>query len=341
MFLADLRGTRAGGAKFVVFWHSVFSHFLLRSGRCRETVAFWDACRLADAAITLTRVDETFFRMYGVPAAAIAYCDPDMMADFVRCNHPKLILWMGRFVELKRPLDALKIFERVQERHPDAELVVLGDGDCAISLELRRYLSSRPALAAAVRLEGFKSDVRPYLEKAGVGLVTSRFEGYGHSIVEMKMASLPVVAYEMPWLDTLQPHSGALTVPQGDIDAAADAISGLFDDAESCRAQGERARRSYSEITATDQVSAYSEFFDAVGCGDVSGFSVPRSEYVRNVMETLSMHIDTGLAVHESDIRSERDEFWRRNRNYRAGRIVSWPYRIVKRLFAHWWNDGK
>lgn len=325
---ADLRGARAGGAKTVVFWHSVFTHFLLRPDRQTEAKVFWDICRRADAMITLTRVDETFFRMYGIPALAIPYSDPDVMDGFVRNCHPKRIVWMGRFVELKRPLDAIRIFEKVLKHYPDAELDMLGDGE--LSGEIRGYLASRPGLAGSVRLAGFKNDVRPYLEKAGVGLVTSRFEGYGHSIVEMKMASLPVVGYDMPWLDTLLPGSGAFTVPQGDIAAAAEAIRVLFDDPEECGRQGLIARESYGKIVSTDQKSAYSDFFDRVLRGDLSGLSVPEAGCLKIVAETVAAHVDDALRLCGTRTAELCADAWRADRSYRLGRLLSWPYRFVR-----------
>lgn len=328
LLTADLRGARTGGAKTVVFWHSVFTHFLLRPDRQREAKAFWDVCRLADAMITLTRADETFFRMYGIASLAIPYSDPDIMEGFVRKGHPKRIVWMGRFVELKRPLDAIEIFENVAERHPDAELDMLGDGELAG--EIREYLAACPNLTGSVRLAGFRNDVRPYLEKAGVGLVTSRFEGYGHSIVEMKMASLPVVGYDMPWLDTLRPGSGVLTVPQGDIAAAAEAIVYLFDNQEICRRQGETARESYRKIVSIDQESVYSDFFDRVLRGDFSTLAVPEAGCLKIVAETLAAHVDDALRLCGVRTAELCADAWRADRSYRLGRLLSWPYRFVR-----------
>ena len=325
---ADLLGARDAGAKAVVFWHSVFSHFLLRRGRQQETRDLWEACRLAESVVTLTRTDATFFRMYGVPAVSIPYADPDLMDGFERRDWPKRVVWMGRFVELKQPDMALRIFERVLARHPDAELVLLGDGENEGAL--RDYVSARPALARAVRFAGFRNDVRPYLEQAGVGLVTSRFEGYCHAVVEMKMASLPVVAFDMPWLDTLKNGSGAVTVPQGDVAGAADAVCRLLDDASECQRQGLLSRSSFREITSTDQPAAYAELFRRVTSGDLAVWRIPEADLEPLVLKTLVAHVEESLRLAEES----RDEVWRQDRSYRLGRLVTWPCRALKRLLA-------
>lgn len=326
---ADIAGAHRGGAKTAVFWHSVFSHFWLRKHRQFETKGLFDVCLESDAMITLTRTDESFFRMLGIPSLAIPYSDPDLMGEFVRKENPRRVLWMSRFIELKRPLDAVRIFEKVLARFPDAEFYVLGESkEPRYSVDPRPYVSRHPELAKAVHFEGFKKDVRPYLEKCGVGLVTSRFEGYGHAIVEMKMASMPVVAYSMPYLDTLKPDSGAVCVPQGDIDAAAAAICRLFDSPEEFRRQGEKARSSFFEITSTDQKASYGRLFRNVETGDFSDMTVPDVSTAKSAVETAIEHAGWALRLMDLTVREE----WRQDRSYRLGRILTWPYRKAKRI---------
>ena len=182
MLSADIEGARRAGVPVVVFWHNVFSHFYLRKFRQLEARGLFDACRGAVAMITLTKTDEAFFRMLGIPALAIPYSDPDMMSSFVRREPPHRLLWMNRFIEQKRPIDAVRIFEKVLARHPDSQMYILGESkEAQYAADPRPYAAARPALAKAVHFEGFQKDVRPYLEKCGVGLITSRFEGYSHT----------------------------------------------------------------------------------------------------------------------------------------------------------------
>lgn len=327
--LADLDGARRGGAKVAIFWHNVFSHFLLRKFRQREAQALFKVCRSADAMITLTRTDEAFFRMYGIPAMAIPYSDPDLMEGFVRTDYPHRLVWMNRFIEQKRPIDAMRIFARVLARCPDAEMFVLGEvKEAQYAADPREYVRTHPELAKAVHFEGFQKDVRPYLEKCGVGLVTSRFEGYCHSIVEMKMAGMPVVAYEMPYLDTLKSESGAICVPQGDVDAAADAIVALFKDPDEHRRQGLKARESYLDIVSTDQRAAYTALFDAAENGTLDRFRAIDPRYANLAVRTWVEHADWALRLMDRTVREE----WSRDRSYRLGRILTWPYRMAKRV---------
>ena len=333
----DVRAARTAGAAVAVFWNNVFSHFLIRLGRQLETKALFDACREVTAMLTLTKTDEAFFRMLGHPSFAMPFSDPDLLAGFTRREWPHRIIWLGRLVEQKQPIHAFRIFEKVRERVPDSELVVLGDGDADTERELAEWLKSRPAVASSIRMEGFRKDVRPFLEACGVGLVTSRFEGYCHSIVEMKMAAMPVVSYSMPYLDTLKPDSGAICVPQGEVGAAADAIVRLFGDPDEWRRQGARARRSYEELASVDEEGNYERLLEWLksGAGDEGAAISPR--YARFVVETFVEHAHAALEIMDRTARGETDravrEEWTRDRSYRLGRFLTWPYRTAKRIW--------
>jgi len=291
---ADIAATRDAGVPIIVFWHSVFSWMVANGSR--NAGAIFDLLRRADAIIALTSADETFFRMIGCRSLAIPYCDADLMEGFERGGYPHRVLWMGRFVGLKRPLDAIKTVERLRETVRDAELVMLGDGAAGSRAALEKYVRSRPGLRGAVRFEGFRKDVRPYLESAGAGLVTSKFEGFSHATVEMKMASLPVVAYSMPYVETLAEGTGAFQVPQGDVDAAAARLAALFSDPAECARQGALARRSYEAIRSFDQRGAYGRLFaDLEKPRSASSLTAPDASRVRLVAETLLEHAGMGL----------------------------------------------
>lgn len=332
----DVRAARTAGAAVAVFWNSVFSHFMIRPGRQLETKALFDACREATSMLTLTKTDEAFFRMLGLPAFAMPFSDPDLADMFVRREWQRRILWLGRLVELKQPIHALRIFEKVKERFPDAELVMLGDGDDETERELSCWLAARPEIAGSVHMEGFRKDVRPYLEECGIGLITSRFEGFCHSIVEMKMASMPVIAYDMPYLDTLRPDSGAICVAQGDVDAAAEAVIRLFGDPAEHRRQGELARLSYEKLAAVDEEVNYRRFFGWLASGADEGCRKVDPQWAKSVAETFVEHAHAALEIMNGIARQEAERAvrseWFRDRSYRLGRIVTWPYRIAKRL---------
>lgn len=256
---ADIAAAQDVDLPFVIFWHSVFS-CLIASG-FKKSADIYPLLNEADAIIALSPTDEAFFRLIGLRALAIPYCDADLMVGFERKVHPHTVVWMGRFVPEKRVKDAVLIVKRLREKVSDARLVILGGGAPEDERELARFIRASGLPNGAAEFAGYQKDVRPYLEAAGAGLVTSEFEGFCHAIVEMKMASLPVVSYAMPYLETLKEGTGAVQVPQGDVNAAADRLAELFQNSAECMRQGRLARQSYDTLRAFDQRGAYERLF--------------------------------------------------------------------------------
>ena len=55
-------------------------------------------------------------------------------------------------------------------------------------------------LEDSVILHGFHKDVKPFYQKVSLFLSTSAYEGYQLTLQESKIAGLPCVTYEMPYL---------------------------------------------------------------------------------------------------------------------------------------------
>lgn len=319
----DIAAARTCGIPIVVFWHSVFSWMMARG--LPETQKVWAALDQADAIIALSQTDETFFRLRGNRALAIPYCDVDIMKGFARACHPHRLVWMGRFVDLKRPMDAIRILEKVRDRVPDAELDMLGSFEPDKMKRIQGYLDKRPVLRSAVHFLGFQRDVRPYLERAGVGLVTSQFEGYCHSIVEMQMASLPVVSYSMTYLETLNRDSGAFQVPQGDVGEAAARVVDLMQNAELCVSEGRKARAAYERRDLFGQREAYESLF-----GDIarplaqSALIEPQAQFVKGVVSVLAEHAVMGFAV----VGNREKKACSSNRGIKGLFSKIWPFKV-------------
>lgn len=291
---ADIRAAREAGVPFVIFWHSVFS-CLIASG-FKKSSDIYPLLKEADAMIALSPADEAFFRLIGLRALAIPYCDADLMVGFERQSHSHTVVWMGRFVPEKRVKDAVLIVKRLREKVPDARLVILGGGTPEEERDLARFIRESGIPKDAAVFAGYQKDVRPYLEAAGVGLVTSEFEGFCHAIVEMKMASLPVVSYAMPYLPTLAEGSGAVQVAQGDVAAAADRLAELFQDPAECMRQGRLARQSYEKLRAFDQRTAYERLFADLAVPDgESALKTPDPSWGGQLFDVLVQHGVTGL----------------------------------------------
>ena len=99
-------------------------------------------------------------------------------------------------------------------------------------------LAQELGLADRVLFAGFIADPAPYYAHGDIFVLPSRWEGFGHVIVEAMACGLPVVAFDCPYgpADILGSGEGGVLVPPEDVDALAAAIDRLLD------APAERAR---------------------------------------------------------------------------------------------------
>jgi glycosyltransferase involved in cell wall biosynthesis len=130
----------------------------------------------------------------------------------------RLIVAAGRLVPEKGFDLALLAFAALDD--PAASLAILGEGP---ELGRLRDLALELGVADRVAFPGYVADVRPWLDRARLFLLSSWYEGYGAVVVEALAAGRPVVAtdctpaaYEL--LDCLT--AGAVA-PLGDVSGLA------------------------------------------------------------------------------------------------------------------------
>lgn len=146
----------------------------------------------------------------------------------------RLIVAAGRLVKVKGYDRLLDVFAKVVEKRPDWKLRIYGDGTEADKLS-RRARALR--LHNNVAFMGSTADMENVLAKASLHVVTSRFEGFGMTIVEAFAAGVPVVSFDCPQgpREIITSGQDGVLVPDGDIDAFANALLSLMDDQDELR----------------------------------------------------------------------------------------------------------
>lgn len=320
----DLRALEEIGVPAIVQWHGCFSALHMMEWWNGRIFGQLDAIRChSRGVLALSRTDKEFFGMLGIPSVHVPYSDPDIFGGAVP-EHPGgrgcEILWPSRMSMQKRPVDAVAVFGRVLDHCPGARLTMLGDGPERAAVE--EWLAAHPRVAERVALPGFAVDVVPYFRAADLVLVTSAFEGFYHSIVEAKMAALPTVGYEMDYLDTTRPGTGWVSVPQGDVEAAAAAVCALLEDAAERRRLGTLARQDFERLLAIDQKALWNRAFE-MAATPPGRFSAPPQDpaLAAVVLDVLLHHVDASWR--NSAERREAAERRRRR---------SFAYRLFSRL---------
>ena len=150
-----------------------------------------------------------------------------------------LVLFMGRLVSDKRPLDALEAFGTVAREIPGAVMAFVGDGSMLESVRFRARDLGTGRVVFAGRIE----DVASALDAADVLLVTSRREGMPHVVLEAMASGTPVVATAVSGIpEIIDDGETGLLAAQGDVRELARLVRTVLTDVDLAAALAERAR---------------------------------------------------------------------------------------------------
>lgn len=183
----------------------------------------------------------------GIDARAIA-AEVDT-ARRVRPNSAPVIGMVARLNEIKDHATLLEAFSLFRERHPEAELWLIGDGPLRALLEEH---AKRLGISGQMRFLGERSDVFDLLGEIDIyAFSTTSAEGFGIALIEAMAAGIPIAATDVPACrEVLQDGAVGVLVPPGDAAALAQALSDLLQNKELRQGLVEaariRVRREYS-----------------------------------------------------------------------------------------------
>jgi len=107
---------------------------------------------------------------------------------------PLLFGHVGNFQTIKNQTFVLDVFAEIVRRHPDAGLLLIGDGPERPRVQAK---AAGLGLSASVRFLGNVANVHEYLQAMDGMIFPSRFEGFGLVLVEAQAAGLPVLASDV------------------------------------------------------------------------------------------------------------------------------------------------
>lgn len=223
--------------------------------------------RRVNALVTLSRVDEMFWRLLGCPSVYVPNpVEPpeELETEPDRCT----ILWIQRIDQKqKQVMDLPEILEYVVHVMPEARLQIVGAGDDpAIEVRLRQKFEER-GLTAQVDFLGFHTEVAQYYRQATVMLMTSCFEGFPMTIAESKRYGTPLVMYELPYLELLRDGRGYIAVPQHDKRAIAEALVRVLRDRKFRKQLSKDAKASLALFSKGNLMEAWETVFKMASSG--------------------------------------------------------------------------
>ena len=144
---------------------------------------------------------------------------------FKNCSHehlyPHTLIMVARFAPAK---DQATIIKAMTLLDKDVHLILVGDGE---TIESNKKLALKMAVNERVHFVGTQADVPSWIGRADVGIVSSHWEGFGLTAVEIMAGGLPVVASDVEGVKQVVEGAGLL-FPHGDYEKLAEIIKELL-----------------------------------------------------------------------------------------------------------------
>jgi len=186
---------------------------------------------------------------YGLAASASALDRQAARARLELDGSGLVIGFFGRLIDQKGVAVLLQAWSAVSASHPQARLVIIGDGPLRAELEAQ---AARLHLTASVCFMGWVEQASRYMPACDMITMPSLWEGFGLVALEAMSHRIPLVvsrASALPEI-VLDGQTG-LTVPPGDSQALAEALGSLLADPVRAAALGQAGyERLISTFTA-------------------------------------------------------------------------------------------
>ena len=179
----------------------------------------------ADMVVALTEGDAKEWRKYHSQVTVIPNFIHPHGEHISDCSAKKAI-FVGRFDYQKRAQDAISIWKKVRERHPDWILDIYGDGD------MYQEVCSLAVSVGGVVLHQPTPNIFEAYQECSFLISTSLFEPFGLVIPEAMSCGLPVVAFDCPYgpVDIITDGVDGFLIKERNVKMYAEKVSLLIED---------------------------------------------------------------------------------------------------------------
>jgi glycosyltransferase involved in cell wall biosynthesis len=168
---------------------------------------------------------------------------------------------VGRLVEVKNHAGLIRAFAEAARARPGLRLTIVGDGPLRGALEEQ---VGATGVSDRIRLPGFRSDIRAFLDSVDAFVLPSFSEGFGIALVEAMARGLPVLASTAGALPELMGSKAAEWAADPHDEAAWSRMIGRFADVSAAErvALGEWARERAGRFSPRAHIDAVENLYE-------------------------------------------------------------------------------
>lgn len=169
--------------------------------------------------------------------------NPDFLRSCYMGEREKTIVAAGRLSAQKNFSLLLEAFAAVADQYPEYRLVIYGKGPLE---ELLKAKAAELGLTDRVAFPGYVENMPQELEKAGIFVLSSDFEGMPNALMEAMALGLPCISTDCPCggpAFLIRHGENGLLVPVGDVSAMAAALTELLESKEKAAVLGQAAQK--------------------------------------------------------------------------------------------------
>lgn len=257
--LYDILVTKSLGAYFVATTHDFITSPLLYRGNHFS----WkpQVLKLTDLVQTITQVEKDVYLQSGINACYIpnplTFNIPEKLS---KKKNTKNLLWVGRIDPLqKNPADIIYILLEIKRFIPDIKLTILGAANSKKDEKLfRRFINSQNLNKNITWIQNSKN-IEEYYKNSDLLIMTSSYEVYPMVLGEAMSYGLPIVTYDMPYVELLKNNKAVVSVQPNSIILTAKAIMDLISDDAKMEQLRHYSYEYIKDIAKTDLPSIWKE----------------------------------------------------------------------------------
>jgi len=198
--------------------------------------------KMADLTTVCSTVLHEEFERRGVACELVNNTyESELFGPAERDGSGTRLVWNRCFEDTYDPMMALRAFELVQARHPEASMVMTSEG--SMLPMVGDYVRDHNLMGVSLPGRVSKEEVAAALQQADVCINTSRLDGLPTALLEAAGTGLPIVTTPVGGIPSVfKDGESAIMVPSEDYAAMAAAVIELFEDRPRACKIGDAAR---------------------------------------------------------------------------------------------------